>query len=73
MRKYPDPAAPSTKQRLIPQLDLFPDAPLCARLPRRLRLMGFELELLERDAGKLADFRRELEREEVKLAGGAGC
>jgi hypothetical protein len=41
------------------QLDLFPALPLLLRPPRRLRLLGFELELLKRDAATLADIERE--------------
>lgn len=50
------------------QLELFAALPLALRPQRRLRLLGFELDLLERDAAKLADLRRKTDQGAAQLA-----
>src|SRR5262245_41604122 len=47
---------------------LFPNLPLAPRPPRRLRLIGFELEVLSKLRADMVDDRRELERNDVRLA-----
>ena len=50
------------------QLDLFSTLPLAVRIPRRLRRLGFDLELVRKDIAILEDCCRDLDRNSGELA-----
>jgi hypothetical protein len=50
------------------QLELFDALPTAPRLPRRLRRLGFELQLVRGDIARLEELHRKLDQDFVELA-----